>query len=169
MHSSLPWQAFTAVRSLVVASAFVGLWAWLAVSVRRFDGAFGFAIPASLQPVGLVVAVAGALITAWCVAVFAIRGRGTPAPFDPPRDFVASGPYRFVRNPMYVGAIATLAGAGLAVGSPSIAALAAVFFVLAHLFVLLYEEPTLTEKFGDGYLRYKSTVRRWLPGRPGTG
>lgn len=149
-------------------SAFVSLWVWLAVSVRRFDTALAVTIPAWLHPVGLAVASAGALLAAVCVVLFVTEGRGTPAPFDPPRDFVASGPYRFVRNPMYLGASSIVLGTGLTLSSPSIVLLGMGFLAIAHLFVVLYEEPALTRTFGARYLHYKASVHRWLPGRPGS-
>ena len=65
----------------------------------------------------------GAVILLWSFWNFLMQGRGTPAPFDPPREFVASGPYRYVRNPMYLGAIGVLLGAALMVGSASIVAM----------------------------------------------
>lgn len=159
-------RLFVAVRALLVASAFVALWWWAAVSVRRFDDRIAVQIPGFLAPFGWVLSVAGGLLAAWCVAAFVLRGRGTPAPFDPPRELVPSGPYRFVRNPMYIGGGAALIGAGLAVPSPSIVLLGCAFFLLFHLFVVLYEEPTLTRSFGDSYRRYKASVRRWIPGPP---
>ena len=100
------------------------------------------------------------------MGTFALLGRGTPAPFDPPRRFVAVGPYRFVRNPMYVGGLAMLAGFGLWRRSPAMFLLTAVGALVAHLFVVLVEEPGLTERFGDGCREYKRTVNRWLPRLP---
>src|SRR4030095_2754658 len=96
-------------------------------------------------------------------------GPGTPAPFDPPRQFVAIGPYRYVRNPMYIGAAAVLFGTGLYISSPSIAFLPLVFLLLMHLFVVLHEEAALTARFGETYLTYKATVHRWLIKRPRPG
>src|SRR5262249_46455685 len=98
------------------------------------------------------------------VTEFTFRGRGTPAPFDAPRVFVASGPYRFVRNPMYLGAAGVIAGAGLFLGSPAILLLAVGFLLLAHGFVMLYEEPALRARFGESYTRYPRSARRWIPG-----
>ncbi|MBM2830917.1 MAG: isoprenylcysteine carboxyl methyltransferase, partial [Gammaproteobacteria bacterium] len=74
--------------------------------------------------------------------------------------------YRYVRNPMYVGGIAVLLGAGLALRSPGIMILAFVAFTISHLFVVYYEEPTLAGMFDDSYARYNASVSRWLPGRP---
>jgi protein-S-isoprenylcysteine O-methyltransferase Ste14 len=118
---------------------------------------------------GFVLACAGALLAGLCIATFAIKGRGTPAPFDAPREFVASDPYRYVRNPMYVGAAAVILGAGLWLASPAIVLLALAFLVIMHLFVVLYEEPALADRFGASYQRYRSSVHRWLVRRPGNG
>ena len=159
-------RAAVALRGAVVVAAFVSLWVWLAVLVRRFDAVLAVAVPSWLQPVGWVVLVPGTAIALSCVVVFVTRGRGTPAPFDPPRRFVAGGPYRYVRNPMYLGAILSLLGSGLAVGSPAIILLAGGFWLLAHTFVLVYEEPALERRFGAEYVRYRARVNRWLPRIP---
>jgi protein-S-isoprenylcysteine O-methyltransferase Ste14 len=158
------WQTLSVVlRGLLWSSAFILLWTWLAVAVQPFDQRIPFTLPEWLRPVGIALDFAGALVAASCIATFITRGRGTPAPFDPPRAFVASGPYRYVRNPMYLGAAFVLLGVGLMVASPAIVALAAFFLVAAHLFVVLYEEPALTRRFGESYLSYKASVNRWLP------
>jgi len=156
-------QAFVALRGGIFSSAFVLLWLWVALIVRRFDPALNVTIPRWLWPLGLVLAVLGGLLAASCITVFITRGRGTPAPFDPPRTFVATGPYRYVRNPMYLGAIGVLLGAALMAGSASIALLTIGFWGLMECFVLFHEEPALEERFGETYLEYKSQVRRWVP------
>jgi protein-S-isoprenylcysteine O-methyltransferase Ste14 len=165
--TSLATRAFVVPRGLVYAAAFVSLWTWLALESRALDARLAWTLPAGLRAVGMVLAAAGALLVAWCVALFVTRGRGTPAPFDPPREFVVSGPYRTVRNPMYLGAFALLLGAGCALSSPGILLLALAFLVILHLFVVLIEEPGLAARFGDGYERYRATVGRWLPRRRG--
>jgi protein-S-isoprenylcysteine O-methyltransferase Ste14 len=152
---------FVALRGLAYSAAFIGLWAWFAIVVRRFDAGLGVGMPAWLRPLGWALAAAGALLAALCIATFLTSGRGTPAPFDPPRLFVATGPYRYVRNPMYVGGCGVLLGAGLVVSSPAIVLLAVAFLASVHALVVLYEEPTLTRKFGESYLQYRSAVRRW--------
>lgn len=157
------------MRAGFYAASFVLLWSWLAVTVRPLDRRLGLSLPAPLVPAGLLLAAAGGGLMLACVVVFVRAGRGTPAPFDPPRHFVAVGPYRFVRNPMFIGGLVTLVGAGLALRSPAVVALAALFLAAAHLFVVLYEEPSLERRFGESYSEYRREVRRWLPGARPTG
>jgi protein-S-isoprenylcysteine O-methyltransferase Ste14 len=159
-------RAFLIVRGSIYALGFIGLWAWLAVTVRRLDPRVPLSIPTWLAPIGWAIGVAGALLALTCVVTFLTIGRGTPAPFDPPRKFVAVGPYRWVRNPMYVGGFGALLGGGLIVASPAIVLLAFGFLLLMHLFVALHEEPALSERFGDSYRQYKASVSRWLVKRP---
>jgi protein-S-isoprenylcysteine O-methyltransferase Ste14 len=164
--ASLLSKSFTILRGLVYSAAFVWLWTWLAITVRSFDTRLPISLPVWLRPFGFEIAGAGALLAGICIATFVTKGRGTPAPFDPPREFVAWGPYRYVRNPMYIGGAAVMLGAGLAVASLSIVLLALAFLLITHLFVVLYEEPALTSKFGDSYQRYCSSVHRWLIRKP---
>lgn len=160
-------RAFTVIRGLVYAAAFIGLWVWIGAWVRRFDAWVPLPLPAWLRPIGMLVAVAGALVVAACIGTFVTSGRGTPAPFDPPREFVATGPYRYVRNPMYLGAAATILGIGLLASSGALVALAGAFLLLLHLFVVLHEEPGLERRFGAGYRRYCESVHRWWVRIPG--
>src|SRR5438105_14976879 len=97
---------------------------------------------------GMIMVTIGTVIALWCVFTFAFIGKGTPAPFDPPRRFVIRGPYRFVRNPMYIGAGFALAGAALFYESWALLVYTGLFFIITHLFVVLYEEPTLRRTFG---------------------
>lgn len=99
----------------------------------------------------------------WCFWEFTFRGRGTPAPIDPPRELVAVGLYRYVRNPMYVAGILILLGWFIWSPSLSLIVMPLVFSVAAHLFVTLYEEPTLKRKFGKSYESYLQEVPRWIP------
>ena len=102
----------------------------------------------------------------WCFWNFTVTGKGTPAPIAPPKELVAVGLYRFVRNPMYVSGIVALFGWML--WSPSLPLVVApfLFFTAAHLFVTLYEEPTLYKKFGAEYEEYCQRVPRWMPRFP---
>jgi protein-S-isoprenylcysteine O-methyltransferase Ste14 len=159
-------RVFASVRSAVYAAAFVALWAWMALGVRGFDAELGGGLANWCRPVGGVLLVVGGGLALWCVGTFALLGRGTPAPFDPPRRFVAVGPYRFVRNPMYLGGLVMLAGFGLWHRSPAMVLFTLVGLLAAHLFVVFVEEPSLSERFGDSYADYRRTVHRWLPRRP---
>jgi protein-S-isoprenylcysteine O-methyltransferase Ste14 len=120
------------------------------------------------QIAGAALVLAGGAIDLWCVLAFAVQGRGTPAPFDPPRRLVVRGPYRFVRNPMFIGAALALGGAAMYFASPWLAVYDALFVAILHLFVVAYEEPHLARLFGDDYATYRSRVRRWLPRAPTT-
>lgn len=116
--------------------------------------------------VGLLPLAAGLATLGWCLRDFALVGRGTPAPFDPPRDLVVTGPYRWVRNPMYLGGLLLLLGEAFLLQAPVLLGYVAAFWVAVHLFVVLYEEPTLGRKFGESYQRYRATVARWRPRTP---
>jgi protein-S-isoprenylcysteine O-methyltransferase Ste14 len=119
--------------------------------------------PIGLATAGLVLIALGAACYLRCAFDFSFTGRGTPAPIDPPRALVAKGPYRFVRNPMYVGVLTVLVGEAVALGSISLFCYAVVVGLLFHWFVVLYEEPALRAKFGRGYDEYLAAVPRWLP------
>jgi len=105
----------------------------------------------------------GMVILLWSFWNFLIEGRGTPAPIDPPKELVAVGFYRYVRNPMYVGVLLILIGHFLWFKNVWLIVYAAVAFLIVHLFVTLYEEPTLKRKFGAGYEEYLKKVPRWIP------
>jgi len=143
---------------------FVGL--LLVFLPRRIleSSGIGPPIPVGLwKVVGILVGGAGGALALWCILAFAIIGKGTPAPFDPPRHLVVAGPYRFVRNPMYFGAGLALAGAAIFYGSLPLLGYVGLFLVATHSFVVLYEEPTLMRLFGEQYRAYQMRVRRWLP------
>lgn len=112
---------------------------------------------------GALIAVFGLGILLWTATEFVRRGRGTPAPYDPPRALVTSGLYQFSRNPMYVGVVAMIVGQALWFGSAT-ALLYGVLVALAfHARVVIYEEPMLTRLFGTSYADYCMYVPRWLP------
>lgn len=155
---------FIAIRAAFFAAAFVLLWGWVGLGVRdRYDPELHFALPNWARIAGIALMAVGGVITFACVATFVARGGGTPAPFDPPRKFVVVGPYRHVRNPMYSGAFIVLLGFGCYEKSPAIVLFTLPWLLLAHLFVILYEEPHLRSTFGGTYKEYCQAVRRWLP------
>lgn len=118
---------------------------------------------------GLVLAGLGALVLIVCIVDFARRGRGTLSPVDPPRELVVRGLYRYVRNPMYVGAVILLAGEVLISGARGVLVYAVIWFACANLFVMTYEEPILRRQFGVSYRRYTEKVGRWIPTWPHEG
>ena len=155
---------FVLVRAVTYSALFIGL--LLIFLPARLLSWSGIVRPAAIggpQVVGIVIGVLGAAIALWCIFTFIFIGRGTPAPFDPPRRLVLEGPYRFVRNPMYIGAGLALAGAALFYESLPLLAYAGAFLLITHLFVVLYEEPTLRQTFGHEYEAYCRKVRRWWP------
>ena len=154
---------FVALRALVYMTGFVLFWGWIALSAREFDPSFGVLLPAWTETLGIIFMPVGGLLALTCAAVFIARGRGTPAPFDPPEEFVAAGPYKYVRNPMYIGALVLLIGFGLCLHSISILLLSLVVFLLVDLFVVYFEEPNLSRKFGATYEAFCKPVPRWIP------
>jgi len=95
---------FVALRSAVFSAGFVLLWGWVGWSLhRRYDSTPGFALPDWTRALGIALLAAGGTLALACITTFVSRGEGTPAPFDPPRKFVAAGPYKFVRNPCTSG------------------------------------------------------------------
>jgi protein-S-isoprenylcysteine O-methyltransferase Ste14 len=154
------WLRSAVFTVLLPGTVLVGVPLWL-------SGGDGEADPAelgigSLRWVGLPLVVLGAAGLLWCIADFARRGRGTLAPVDPPKFVVRSGLYRITRNPMYVAVVTTLLGEALLFDSVPIAVWAAVVAVTVHLFVVLYEEPTLHRQFGEPYDDYRAAVPRWI-------
>jgi len=105
----------------------------------------------------------GGLIVLWCFWDFTFKGRGTPLPTDPPKELVITGPYHYVRNPIYVGVMSIFLGHFLWFGYWALLTYAVLAFMGVHLFVVLYEEPTLKHKFGALYEDYLKRVPRWIP------
>ena len=100
------------------------------------------------------------------VAAFVRVGRGTHAPFDPPRALLRGGPYAWVRNPMYLLYVAVVLGEALVFRSLVLVAWAAALWLLAHVFVVGVEERALRRRFGAAYADYCARVNRWLPHPP---
>ena len=157
---------FIVARALTYSTMFIGL--VLVFLPARMLSASGIPVPTSIgfwQAVGMLVGAAGAVLAVSCIVAFALVGKGTPAPFDPPRRLVVAGPYRFVRNPMYIGGALAVAGAAIFYRSLALAAYVFAFLLVSHLFVAAYEEPTLRRSFGKDYTAYCGNVGRWWPKR----
>lgn len=152
------------LRALTYATLFVAF--FLVIVPQRILANSGIVRPehiAAVQVAGLAIVASGAALVVWCLVTFAFMGKGTAAPFDPPRQLVVAGPYRWVRNPIYIGAAVTMLGAALFFGSAALVLYAAVVLVVTHLLVILYEEPHLRRVFGQPYEDYLRNVHRWIP------
>jgi protein-S-isoprenylcysteine O-methyltransferase Ste14 len=151
-------------RAVTYATLFIGfLLVFLPVRIVSWSGIRSIPVAGLPQILGMFIAAVGLAIAVWCILTFVFRGQGTPAPFDPPRRLVVRGPYRIVRNPMYIGAVLTLMGAVLVYESIALLVYAMFFLVITHVFVIAYEEPTLRRTFGDDYDAYCAHVGRWWP------
>ncbi len=114
----------------------------------------------------LPLLLAGGAIYLACVWQFATNGRGTPAPFDPPKKLVRRGPYRWVRNPMYLGLLLLVLGEAVFFRHAALL-LYLIFLASAfQLFVVMFEEPALRRRFGAMYTDYCGAVHSWWPRRP---
>jgi protein-S-isoprenylcysteine O-methyltransferase Ste14 len=124
-------------------------------------------LPGAAQMLGHIaggtVFLMGFSLFLWCVYLFAARGKGTLAPWDPPKHLVVSGPYRYVRNPMISGVLMIIGGEALFHGSTSLGLWMLTFFLFNQIHFLVYEEPNLESRFGEEYRVYKSHVPRWVP------
>ena len=134
-----------------------GVVPWLLTGWRRGDTWL------PLQILGAVLVVGGAAVLVHAFARFVREGLGTPAPVAPTEHLVIGGLYRYVRNPMYLAVGATIAGQALLLGRYALLLYGATFAVAVVAFVRLYEEPTLSHRFGAQYEAYRRQVPRWLP------
>jgi protein-S-isoprenylcysteine O-methyltransferase Ste14 len=112
---------------------------------------------------GVPILLFGAVLLLETFARFALQGRGTPAPIAPTKALVVTGSYRFVRNPMYLAVVSLILGQGLLFANIGVLAYLVVIWTAVHLFVLVYEEPTLSRTYGAQYDAYRANVRRWWP------
>jgi len=111
---------------------------------------------------GAVSLAIGIVVLLSCVREFYVAGRGTLAPWAPPRSLVVTGLYRWSRNPMYVAVLLILAGWAVGFQSWRLAIYGAVVLVVFHLRIVLHEEPWLRRTFGEEWDQYRMRVRRWL-------
>ena len=151
----------TALKSLLFLIIAPGMVAgYIPLALLRRGAQIDTGILASLAfPLWLI----GSMILLWSFWNFLKEGRGTPAPIDAPKELVAVGFYRYVRNPMYVGVLAIILGHFLWFGFWNLLIYAIVVFAAFHIFVTYYEEPTLKRQFGAAYEEYLQNVPRWIP------
>jgi protein-S-isoprenylcysteine O-methyltransferase Ste14 len=146
---------------LVIAPGFVAGLVPRWISGWRFEPPF-FGVPA-IRFIGGALVALGIVGLLDSFARFAMKGLGTPAPIFPTRHLVVTGLYRYVRNPMYVAVASAIFGQGLIFGNVPLVEYGGLVWLLFHLFVLLYEEPTLRASFGSEYGYFCAAVPRWIP------
>jgi protein-S-isoprenylcysteine O-methyltransferase Ste14 len=149
----------TLIFTIVVPGTVLGVVPWL---LLRWSGEAVMPSP-SLWLIGLLPFLGGAALYLWCAGAFTFIGKGTPAPIDAPVFLVRSGPYRWVRNPMYIGVFSVLLGEVILFHSLSLLVYMLLAGTAVDLFVVFYEEPTLRRQFGENYEAYLHAVPRWLP------
>ena len=115
-----------------------------------------------LGGLGVLLIAAGLYLLLECFGRFAVQGRGTPAPIAPPERLVVTGPYRRVRNPMYVAVVMMILGQAALFADQRLAIYGVAVWLGFHAFVVLYEEPTLSRKFGPDYDEYRRRTPRWV-------
>ncbi len=148
----LPGTALVFVPAAILWATAGSAWAAAPISYRDWE----FWLAALLFVPGLALA-------AWTVRLFLTMGKGTPAPWDPPRKLVVRGPYRHLRNPMISGVLALLLAEAVVFRSWPLAAWMALFLLANAVYFRLSEEKGLERRFGQDYRLYKAQVPRWLP------
>jgi protein-S-isoprenylcysteine O-methyltransferase Ste14 len=142
------------------------------ISFLILPGIVAFLLPLSfvyfsgidkVQSAGYPVVLIGLVLLLWCVRDFYVVGKGTLAPWAPPKKIVVTGLYKYVRNPMYVGVLVLILGWSILFQSIVLLAYAAIFFLIFHIRVLTNEEPWLNKTFGEEWQSYKNKVPRWFP------
>ncbi len=118
------------------------------------------------QWIGAWLMINGVGLMGWCVYLFNVVGQGTPVPWEAPQRFVLSGPYRFVRNPMALGALMLLAGQALAFQSRTGGMYTLIAGCAAWALIRCVEEPQLRRRYGQNYADYCREVPRWMPRLP---
>ena len=152
------------LRALTYATLFIAFFlVVLPQRVLRVSGYKWGGSPAWSELAGFGLLILGFALVVWCLVTFAFVGKGTAAPFDPPRQLVVVGPYRFVRNPIYIGAVGAMLGAAMVLWSGWLVLYALVVLIVTHLLVVFYEEPHLRRVFGQPYDDYLRRVHRWVP------
>jgi len=146
---------------LLIAPGFVtALVPWW-ITHWRVEAPF-FGLP-FVRVIGAVLAGVGVIGLLDSFVRFALQGLGTPAPVLPTRHLVVTGLYNYVRNPMYVAVVMTIIGQAMILGSVRLLEYGALVWLLAHVFVITYEEPALRSTFGTEYEAFFAGVPRWIP------
>ena len=125
---------------------------------------FQYKLPSVIQIViGVCLLVLGLYLAIWTMILFNNIGKGTLAPWAPPKYLVVEGPFKIVRNPMITGILTILLSEALILNSISIFYWLVLFFLINCVYFKLFEEKQLEINFGDEYLEYKKNVPMWFP------
>lgn len=116
-----------------------------------------------LDLVGVVLVLIGLSVHLASIYLFKLVGKGTPVPIEPPKKFVYTGLYKFVRNPMYLAIFTDILGGFFIFGHLLSLIYAFLFLSIIHIYVVLIEEPKLKMRFGKEYQEYTKSVPRWVP------
>ena len=149
----------TLIFTILVPGTVAGIVPWL---LLQSSGEAANLTP-SLWLIGLLPLLLGVGLYFWCAGAFTFIGKGTPAPIDAPVFLVRAGPYQWVRNPMYLAVLSVIIGEAILFHSLLLVGYALLAWVVVHLFVVFFEEPSLRRQFGESYEAYLRTVPRWLP------
>ena len=150
------------IMLLLIVAIFIQLFLlpWLMINLNDRLGLPIVKIP-TLQFIGILLIIFSFMVILYCKRIFRIVGKGTPVPIEPPKEFVGSGLYKFIRNPMYVSYVMIYLALFFMFGSLLLLLLALLCIPLFHWAVIRFEEPSLEKRFGDAYLAYKTRVKRW--------
>jgi protein-S-isoprenylcysteine O-methyltransferase Ste14 len=123
--------------------------------------ALGGPVVLRLPWLGAALLVAGTALAIWGRRTFSAAGT-TIKPFERTSLLVEAGPFRFTRNPMYLGLVTMIAGVALAFGTPAPWLGAVALALLLHFRFIRNEERALTASLGEPYQQYRRRVRRWI-------
>ena len=150
----------SAIFLFVAPGTVAGLVPWWIGKGRVHAPFFGFT---ALRVAGGVLVAIAFVFLLEAFLRFALQGIGTPAPIYPTKRLVVTGSYRFVRNPMYVSVVSLILGQSLIFGDIGLLVYGLCVWLVMHLFVLIYEEPTLRRTFPVDYAAFTANVPRWIP------
>lgn len=162
----IPLSLRRAVYFIVFMAVVLGLAPWAASQLDRLWPSWNISLPLPVRLLGGLILLAFVVIYAGCSWWLMSRGRGAYVEFDPPREFVADGPFRWCRNPIAACVVGTFLGQALLWSSLGVLLVFLIAAPIAHLQVVRLEEPLLRQRFGQAYERYLQTVPRWIPRRP---
>lgn len=163
---AIPLPLRMAVYYIAFLSFVLILLPWIASRLDAYVPIFRIELPTAVRFAGAVLFAAAFAIYNLASLHLTTRGRGAYVEFDPPSRFVASGLFRWCRNPIAACVVLMILGEGLALSSGGILLLFVVGIGLAHYQVVVVEEPLLRKRFGQDYEEYLARVPRWIPRPP---